>query len=327
MFLYRNILLQAWQLTWRHKYLWFFGLFAALLGNGGVLEIFFRVFSGDVSQGWLPGFGFLQEINFFSLSTLANMGRLLVSDPLSLLFTLTVFLLVIFVGGFLIWLIMVSQAALVHNAGRNINGKSHDFKDGLDVGMKKFWPVLGLNILVKIVISLVFLIISIPALLSIARADLFSANLFYVLAFLLFVPLAIIISFIIKYAIACVVIKGNKISEALIAGWQLFIKNWLVSLEMAFILFFINFMVGLGIIILFLLLSIPFLFLGLLFIKVAWYVNLWLIIVLAVILYLIIIIIIGSGLATFQVSSWTGLFIKLVKQGGVSKLARVFSRK
>ena len=68
-----------------------------------------------------------------------------------------------------------------------------------------------------------------------------------------------------KYAIAYVVIKGSGFVEAVKLGWQLFVKNWLVSLEMAFILFFINFAVGFGLLLLFLISAGPFLFLALVF--------------------------------------------------------------
>ena len=39
MFSYRALFRQAWEITWRHKYLWFFGLFASLVAgtdNGGL---------------------------------------------------------------------------------------------------------------------------------------------------------------------------------------------------------------------------------------------------------------------------------------------------
>ena len=47
---YRNILKQAWKITWRNKYLWWLGIFAALLGNGGEFEILFNN-AGIVKMG------------------------------------------------------------------------------------------------------------------------------------------------------------------------------------------------------------------------------------------------------------------------------------
>ena len=84
MFLYRNILSQAWKITWRSKYLWFFGLFAALLGNGGELEIVFRGFDGDFKDSLFTGWQFWPE-GFFNADTISNIGRLLINDPVSLL--------------------------------------------------------------------------------------------------------------------------------------------------------------------------------------------------------------------------------------------------
>lgn len=327
MSLYRKILSRAWQITWRSKYLWFFGLFAALLGNGGELEIIFRGFNGDISQKLLPGWQRFAETGIFNTNIFSNAGRLLINDPISLIFILVVFLMIIFLVGFLIWLVIVSQAALVNNSANIIAGKSHDFKQGLEVGLKKFWPVLGLNILIKAMIYIVFVLLSLPVIFSVAQSNFIAANLLFLISFLLFIPLAIALSFIIKYAIAYVVIKGSRFVEAIKLGWQLFIKNWLVSVEMAFILFFINFFVGLCLLLLFLILAVPFLFLALIFVKATLYFNFWLIIILALILYLSIIVLVGAGLATFQISSWTGLFVELVSRGGMSKIVRIFDKK
>lgn len=326
MSLYRDILGQSWHLVWRGKYLWFFGLFAALLGNGGELEIIFRYFNVGAGAELFAGWREVTTTGLFSLETLNNIGRLLVDDPLSLLFILAVLLFVLFVAVFLVWLIVVSQAAIVNNAARHFFNKKHDFRSGLEVGMKKFWPVLGLNAIGKVIIYCLFVLISLPAIISLSQNNFLPSSLLFIISFLVFVPIAITLSFIVKYAIAYVVVKENRLVEALRAGWQLFAANWLISVEMAFILFFINFAVGLALIMLFLVLAMPFLFVTLVLIKSGLFINLWIIIILAALLYLAIIALIGSALAAFQVSAWTGLFIKLLSRGGISKLVRVFDK-
>ncbi|MCU0679378.1 MAG: hypothetical protein MUC28_02955 [Planctomycetes bacterium] len=327
MTLYRDILAQGWRLTWRSKYLWFFGLFAALLGNGGELEIIIRNFnSGFYSESLFPSLRGIVATGFFSWQTVENMGALLVNDPLTLLFILALFLAILFLAVFLLWLIMVAQAALVNNAAMHAAEKKHNFQDGLAVGRKKFWPVLGLNIIGKAVIYVLFLFVSVPALLSLGQTNFLPASLLFVISFLVFVPIAITVSFIVKYSIAYVVIKGNHLAEALKSGWQLFTANWLISLEMAFILFFINFAVAIAVVLCFLILAVPFLFLALLFAKAGMVINFWLVITSALLAYLAIIALVGSGLAVFQISSWTALYIKLVSRGGVSKLVRVFEK-
>jgi len=135
-----------------------------------------------------------------------------------------------------------------------------------------------------------------------------------------------VLSFIIKYAVAYTVIKDENCLLAIKSGWQLFLKNWLISLEMAFLLFVINFLVGLALILGLLVLAVPFVFLVIALSKLALVVNLWLFIVVAVALYIVVLVFVGSMLATFQIASWTSLFLELVSRGGTSKLTRLFNR-
>ena len=46
----------------------------------------------------------------------------------------------------------------------------------------------------------------------------------------------------------------------------------------------------------------------------------------ALILYVGIIAIVGAVLSTFNVASWTGLFVDLISKGGVAKLTRIVGK-
>jgi len=148
----------------------------------------------------------------------------------------------------------------------------------------------------------------------------------FVLLFLVFIPLSIVLSFLTKYAIAFVVIKEESLLSAYKESWNLFIKNWLISVEMAFLLFFISFVSALGLILLFLIITVPILFIIILFSQILVYVNILVIVFGAMVVYLVAMIIFGSFMTTFQISSWTNLFIELISKGGVSKLNRIFSK-
>jgi hypothetical protein len=52
---YRPILKKAWHIAWRFKYLWFFGLFAALLGTGGMYNVNLSVDEASNQGNWLMG--------------------------------------------------------------------------------------------------------------------------------------------------------------------------------------------------------------------------------------------------------------------------------
>lgn len=126
-----------------------------------------------------------------------------------------------------------------------------------------------------------------------------------------------------KYAIAYVIIYKSKTGQALKQSWRLFKGNWLISLEMAVMLFFINLLVGLAVVLAILALAVPFLFLGLIFYYALAAVGSWLIVALAFTSFLLIVVVVGAALAVFQIASWISLFMELDKNRGVSKLARI----
>ncbi|MFH0956047.1 MAG: hypothetical protein V1801_02435 [Candidatus Falkowbacteria bacterium] len=317
---YRNILKQAWVLTWRNKYLWWFGIFAALLGNGGEFEILFNNAGANPSQALFPAWQRVFSTGVFSGHTLANIGNLLQRDTLNMIFVLIVCLIALAICLFLVWLVIVSQATIVNNSAAIIKQKKHALRDGLDAGILNFWPVLVLNIIIKAVIYILLVAISLPAIFFQGN---FNANLFYIIALVIIVPVAIILSFIMKYAVAYVVINKSKVWPAIQQSFRLFKENWLVSFEMAIILFFINLLVGLVIVLAILVLAVPFLFLGLIFYYSFFLAGSWLIAILAFTSFLFIVVTAGAALAVFQISSWTGLFLELEKKSGTSKIVRL----
>jgi len=173
---YRDILGQAWKNTWRNKYLWFFGLFAALLGNGGEIGLIFRGLNADTGNGFLFRFKEFVSTGIFSKEIFANIAYLATEAPFSLFMVMAVLFIFLLLVLFMLWLIMVSQGALIHNAVRISTGKKHDFKDGLEMGIKKFWPVFFLNVSLKIIIFAVLALISVPIITALSKG-LFSLSL------------------------------------------------------------------------------------------------------------------------------------------------------
>lgn len=311
---YSNILKQSWTITWKNKYLWFFGLFAAILGNGGDLDIIVRGF--DHENKFFPfGFGWLANTGIFTKDFFTNIILLSATEPLSLFISLFFILLSSLVLIFFIWLVISSQIAIVNNAVKIITNKKHNIKEGLNKGKEYFWQVLILNILLKLFIFVVFFIMLTTLLIKTSALQSF----IFILLFVICLILAVIFSFVIKYSICFVVIKGFNVINALKSGWSLFVKNWLISLEMAFLLFLLNFLV--------LFLLSPLFFVFIVFSKVVLYFGVWFLFISSAMLFLLLITLTGAILSTFQITSWTSLFIELVSRGGVSKLIKIFERK
>lgn len=331
MTLYRKILKQAAGIAWRHKYLWFFGLFASLVGNAVEYEALSQILAGGAPRNFFPNLQRIIETGVFSGKTLTNIGKIMSEDPFSLFALLAVGLLMLILSAYLIWLAVVSQAALINSSADIMAGKSAkaaSIQNGVASGSKNFWPVLGLNILIKAAIFIIFSLLSMPVILAtgIGGTATPAVNFIYLILFLILVPLALGFALMIKYSMAYVVIRGSGFLESVKQGWRLFIKNWLVSLEMAIILFFINLFAGLALSLVILTLAMPFALLAIFSFKLVSIFVFWLIVVTAFTAILALIILTGSALAVFQISSWTGLFIELVGRGGSSKIARLMSK-
>lgn len=324
MFSYRSLLKQAWSISWRHKYLWFFGLFASLTAASGSIE--YQVVTQNLNQNLIDGsyhhlanllaIGELVKSLCLGFVTLFQYNIVVILNTLSLLL-ISLTLLVVF-----IWLAMSSQAALIDNVKKLLNPKKKTLdlspRNGLTVGHKHFWPVLGLNILIQILVNAAFFFISLP-LLFMVLGDASALVAAYTILFVVFLPVAVSLSLMIKYAIAYQVLEDEPLISALEKGWKLFWKNWLISLEMAIMLFVVNFLVGLAALLAMSLILLPLLLLGLLL-------KATLLVVLMFVLGLIIVVFIGSFLTTFQISAWTSLFLRLKEKGGKAKLERLFQK-
>ncbi len=328
MTLYRNIIKRAIRSSWSNKYFWFFGLFATFFASSSLYGLFAGVFSGQIIQSPFPLLSRLSSI--FSLDAFANIGTMLTEDPVNMTIIMFLYLVFIVLAFFIVWLSTVSQAALVNNAALELTEKENNLKIGLNKGIEKFWPIFSLNILLKAIFYLGFYILSLLFILGIFQRISITDNLIFSILFVLFVSTAIAFSFIIKYAIAYIVLKKNDFFSALKNGWKLFKENWLISIELAFLLFFIDFIVNLLIILVVAIVIVPFIFMGIFLGTLGSIFGFWFLMLISLILFLLIVAFSRSIITAFQIVSWTDLFVILTTQGGVSKLIRIsesFKRK
>lgn len=321
MFSYRSILKKGLKISWKHRYLWVFGLFASIINAGGEYQILNRLLNDGFNGNLFPGLKNIASTGIFSLKALGNILMLAKANPVSAVMTVIALVLIACIAWAIIWLAVSSQGALISENEKLLNAKKKsapDFRAGLNAGGKSFWPIFWVNVLLKIVINLVFVIISLPVILMIINPVTFS--LMYALAFIIFFPVALSLSLIAKYMIGYIIIEKEKFKPALQKSWKLFYNNWIISLEMALALFFINVLAGLAILLFITLIPFPLLLVALVMYKTT---LVWLILLLIILF----IITSGSFLAAFQFSAWTDLFLHLTGEGGRSKIERLFTRK
>ena len=319
---YRPIFKKAWEITKQNRFLWIFGLFAALAGNGGIYEILFKGFGrivgkGDLASGsswsWI-----LQTLSFPRLEDIYVRSPLFVSLLWVLFFAILVAL------AFLIWLVVTSRGALVASVKKIASRKKINLHEGWTEGKKYFWPVLGLNALSKAMTFGLLILITVPAMMYLTGqgGNLGLDLLLYILSFVVFTALALFISFMAIYASCFVIMENKPFVEAIRLSWKMFIKNWLISIEMALLLFLITIGVGVGIILFSILYMIPVTLLLFAFSYLELSLGFWFIIFLATLGWFLALFFAGAVLSTFQFSSWTLLFIEINKKKIWSKLLR-----
>lgn len=320
---YRPVLKKAWEITKKNRFLWVFGFFAALAGNGGIYEILVKGFNGVSSEGAtaISGGGDLISGGLFTLPRLEDAYA---SSPLFVDFFWLTAIVAMVLGIILICLNIVSRGALISCVKKITGRRKTNLKDGWEEGKKYFWPVLGMNALAKATIFSLLVLITVPVLFFITGGNgSFGWNLFlYVASFVVFTLLALFVSFMSVYASCYLVIGGTSFTESIRASWKLFIENWLVSLEMSLLLFLTVLVAGLALIFFTVVYLIPVALLLVAFAYLNLQIGFSIIVFLAIAGWFVLLGFVGAVLSAFQFSSWTLLFIELNKKRIWSKLLR-----
>ncbi|MEI6529524.1 MAG: hypothetical protein WCN88_03955 [Candidatus Falkowbacteria bacterium] len=325
MFSYRSILKQALSIAWKNKYLWFFGLFASLAVAGGSMEYQFvtQSLTSGIVDGTYQSLSGLLALSYLVQQVWLGFVDLFSQNIIIIINTVTILLLTLTLIAVFIWLAISSQAALVDNVKKILTPKKKlsvaSIREGLTTGSRHFWSVLGLNILIKILTGFAFFIVSLPLLFLVISDD-STFVVAYTILFVIFVPIAVSLSLIVKYAISCRVLENKTVLESLKFAVKLFKKNWLISLEIALILFLVSFLASLGI-----LLAISIIFFPLLWMGIVFSIN-WLIFIM-LFLCLVAAATFGSLYTTFQIATWTDLYLRLKDNKGTAKLERLFQKK
>ena len=210
---YLEIIKEAWLVTWKNKYLWWFGLFLTL---GGGLNLNFPGFNGSKEPGKIP-----DSINIF----FSNHWEII-----SIAIAVVIFLWLIFVV-----LGIVSKAGLMKTLAKIKKSKDGDFKKGFKEGRKYFWKLVAVNLFLAVSLIALILIFFVPvAMLFYLNAPIFGI-LATLLAIIIFIPLAVLACFLGKYASFYVVLSDLGIKESLDNSYRLFRKNILSSIVMSLI--------------------------------------------------------------------------------------------
>lgn len=322
--LYRPILKRALGIVWRHKVLWFLGFFAALLGGSGEIDILVGGLN-NVSWGTLFGETAKEVVLKGGLvEFLTDMRARFSTIPGAGIVVLATFLgaLIIFLG-----LFIVSQIILINRTATYAQGLVQGKESGLKIVKRYFWKILGLNIINKGVIFGLFILLGLISLSIVNKTSGLVAVILMIIFYIVLLSLCINVSFITRYASFYIILTGERLGQALRNGRGLFFRNWLVSMEMAGILFGLNIIVGLLMMALSIIVAYPFMVGSEVFIDMGTTGKAWSTMIAGSVVGLLILVIFGAIFVSFNYAVWTLLFLRVnSSQKQLSRLVRWVAR-
>lgn len=323
---YRLILKRALTISWKNKWLWILGFFAAFLGNGSVFEALIRSFN-NVSEG-NSVFDVIREysqMGFLGLMSWSNLSHLWKADPSAFGLTILTTILFLSVLALLLSFAVISQGGLIRSVVNTDKGKSAGLKDSIKHGLDRFWPILEVNVITKIVLlGILFLVVYLISLINFNNE--FLNLIIYILAFSVFIVFGIIIYFLTIYGTAFVILREDNAFRALKEAWLIFKSNALLNLEMGLILFVANILVYIVFTIVGFILMAPLLLLYIVFLFAGWTTGVGVMMTFTTLLFIAYMFLVGSWYSTFQISAWSILFEELSLNGGKSKVLRLFEQ-
>jgi len=311
---YRPLLKKALEITIRNKFLWIFGVFAAFLGNGGVYDILWQGWKYITSSTSVA-------ITRFSTLSFEESGWAASYSQMPWVIIGAAIIIFILGAGF-IFLVVSSQGSLIFATQKLAANRKVDFKTAWKEGVAKFVKLFSFHLFGKILIFVLLFLASVPVFLKVGGEGSLGW-IFSFISFLVFVPLALMVSFSIIYGATSIMIKNVGFREAFHKSLDLFKKYWLESLEFALLLLALNVFVALALALLFIFLFLPFLALGTGFFFIFGTMGLWINITIFILLCLIIFALVGSVFGAFQVVAWTLFYLQITKGDFISKITRI----
>jgi hypothetical protein len=311
---YGALIGDAFRITLRNRFLWFFGFFAGGTGLNYPVNIPSQV--GNFNSNDF-------QSSSTSLSTM-QLGQGIGSAALIVGIVIVVLILVLF----FIIMSIISQGALADSVAAIDRGEGRRFGSTFRTGMGNFWRVLGFIVVFFLVGIGLLLIVGIPVALLIGGtfaatesvgARITVAVVVGILAVLLLIVIFIPLTIIAQYALRDVVVRRERVLGSVGSGYGLFRRNigrslllWLIHLGLS---------IGIGIafilvlLIVGLVLAIPAIALA-----VAGYTTAAIIAgVIAAVILIPLLLVATGAIGTFSHAYWTLAYLRLTNQPTTSE--------
>ncbi len=206
---YGKVLQRAWEIVWKHKVLWLFGVLAGCGSGGGNVSNSFQWSGGGGGSGapmppWMRG----MERWFNNLT-----------DAQIMMLVAAAFLFMVFLMLFLTALRVVGVAGVIQGAALADEGQSFTLGELFAIIRPRLLPLFLLSLVISAAIFLVMLVF-IAFWFGITLIT-FGIGFFCLLPLLcLIIPIAVVISIFIIQAEIALVLEGHGVRKSLQRGWQ-----------------------------------------------------------------------------------------------------------
>jgi hypothetical protein len=219
------VLSRAWQIIWKHKVLWIFGILASCSGGSN----YGTNFRSSYQRNLTP-----EMQNFFNQIPQWEIW-LLVAIVVAVILILVV--LAIFLG-------TVGRIGLIRGTQEAEDGRTTlIFSDLFNGSLPYFWRVFGLNLLAGLAVFLIFTLLVIVGLFG-SIVTLGLGLICFIPLICLLVPLGWLIGVVIEQANIAIVLENLGIVQGVERGWEVFKKNLGAMIVMALILLVISLLAG-----------------------------------------------------------------------------------
>jgi hypothetical protein len=213
------VLKRAWQIIWKFKVLWIFGILASCgqAGSSGGSNSGYRFSGQDTNIG--PQIeGFFNQLNPAFIALLIGLG---------IFFVLVLVVLAILLG-------TIGRVGLIRGTVKAEQGAVRlTFGELWRDGLQYFWRVFGLNLLVGATIFIAVIAVIIVMIIP----TVFTLGLCLIPLMCLFIPVMWAVYVVIEQANIALVVENLGITEAIGRGWQVVRDNIGNMIVMSLILF------------------------------------------------------------------------------------------
>lgn len=240
---YIQILKDAWKITWKNRFLWWFGFFIAIGGGGMSSSRFnFSESEEDISPEMV------EKMNYWW------------SMYWEWIFIGVVALFFVALGLYV--LNIIGRGALISSLIKINNGGETNFSAGFNEGKKSFWKLFILNIVFGLAIILALAIIIFPIARLIFLEAYGAATMLGLIALPIIISIFILAAFLKIYSQIYLVGSGSGVGDSIKLAYGVFKKNIKGSVLMGLLLMVVGIIIGIGLVLIIIVGVIPLVVIG-----------------------------------------------------------------